>query len=62
MEELDAIKSDVSRDFQEANASIYRKLDELAAQVNGIHGEKQQQRAQAHSVEQYDNFSLRESL
>jgi len=53
MEELDAIKSDVSRDFQEANASIYRKLDELAAQVHGIHHEKQQQRAQASNVEQY---------
>jgi len=52
MEELDAIKSDVSRDFQDANASIYRKLDELAAQVNGIHGEKQAQRAQAQGVEQ----------
>lgn len=52
MEELDAIKSDVSRDFQEANASIYRKLDELASQVHGIHHEKQQQRAQASSVEQ----------
>jgi len=52
MEELDSIKSEVSRDFQDSNTTIYRKVEELSAQVNRLQGEKQEQKAQMGNVEQ----------
>jgi len=52
MEELDSIKGEVFRDFQDSNASIYRKLDELAGQVARLQNEKQEQKSQMNSVEQ----------
>lgn len=52
MEELDLIKAEVFRDFQESNASIYRKIDEIGGQVSRLQGEKQDQTSQMSDIEQ----------
>jgi len=52
MEELDSIKGEVFRDFQDSNSSIYRKLDELSSQVARLENEKQNQKSQMNAVEQ----------
>ena len=53
MEELDSIKADVFRDFQDSNGAVYRKIEELAAQVAKLQNEKQEQKVHVVSLEQY---------
>ena len=52
MEELDSIKADVFRDFQDSNAAVYRKIEELAGQVAKLQNEKQEQKVHVVSLEQ----------
>lgn len=52
MEELDSIRTEVFRDFQDSNATVYRKIDEISSHVMGIQSDKQDQQEHISTLEQ----------
>jgi hypothetical protein len=52
MEELDSIKSDIFKDFQDSTGEIHRKIDDLAHKVEIVHADKQDFGIQLNNTEQ----------
>lgn len=52
MEELDSIKSDIYKEVQESNEEVIRRVEEIANQMNIVHGERQEDKLSKATLEQ----------